>query len=187
MSNNKLNISILFKPLFKYSHSLTLFIISILFVIFFNSCSSIYSFTGTSISPDIKTVSIQYFNNYAPIIQPTLSQLLTESLKEKFLTQTKLTLVDKDGDLNFKGTITGYSTSPVAIQANEKAALNRLSITISVKFTNNKDDKQNFETTFTRFEDYQSNSNLSAIEETLDKQIVDALVDDIFNKSVINW
>ena len=185
MINNKLNISNFFKNLFRYYHSLTI-IIFIVIAIFFNSCS-IYSFTGTSISPDIKTVSIQYFNNYAPIIQPTLSQLLTESLKEKFLTQTKLTLVDKDGDLNFKGSITGYSTSPVAIQANEKAALNRLSVTISVKFTNNKDDKQNFETTFTRFEDYQSNSNFSAIEETLDKQIIDALVDDIFNKSVINW
>ena len=167
----------------------SIFIFSIFifqFSFLFYGCG-VYSFSGASISPEIKTVSIQYFNNYAPIIQPTLSNILTESLKDKFLSQTKLTLVKQNADLNFKGSITGYSTSPVAIQANETAALNRLSITINVKFTNSKDEKQNFETVFTRYEDYPSDKSLSEVEPTLNKQIVDALIEDIFNKSVINW
>ncbi|MDP4265966.1 MAG: LptE family protein [Bacteroidota bacterium] len=156
------------------------------FVLLFSGCG-LYSFTGTSISPEVKTVSVQYFNNYAPIVQPTLSQLLTETLKERFQNQTRLTLVERGGDLNFKGTITGYSTSPAAIQSNETAALNQLTITITVKFTNSIDEKQNFEKTFTRFEQYSSKQNFSSVEASIDKQIVDALVDDIFNNSVINW
>jgi hypothetical protein len=76
---------------------------------------------------------------------------------------------------------------PLAIQANETAAKNRLSITVNVKFTNLKDEKQNFETGFTRYADFESSQNISSIEDQLIKEIDDQLVDDIFNKAVINW
>ena len=151
------------------------------------SCKMNYSFTGGSIDPKIKTISIKYFTNNAILIQPTLSQSFTEALKDKFSSQTKLNLVKNGGDLNIEGAITGYSTTPVAIQGNETAALNRLTITVSVKFTNNLDEKQNFEQSFSRFEDYPSSQNLSTVEETLIKDINEALVEDIFNKSVVNW
>ena len=150
-------------------------------------CKTKYSFTGASISPDIKTVSIQYFPNYAPLVQPTLSQVLTEKLKDRFVSQTNLSLINKNGDLSFEGSITGYSTQPMAIQGNDQAALNRLTITISVKFTNMKNEKQNFETSFLRYADYSSSKNLSDVENDLIKQISEQLVDDIFNKSVSNW
>lgn len=119
---------------------------------------------------------------------PTLSRKMTDALKDYFTSQTNLMLVDKNGDLNIEGSITGYSVLPTAIQGNETAAMNRISISITVKFTNKKDEKQNFENVnFTRYLDYQSSLSLSAVQEDLISQIVDQLVQDVFNKSVVNW
>jgi|AntAceMinimDraft_16_1070373.scaffolds.fasta_scaffold15137_2 hypothetical protein len=165
----------------------------ILYFIIFNSLifllqsCGIYSFTGASIPPEVKTISIQYFSNNAPLVQPTLSQSFTDALKDKFTNQTNLTLVNRAGDLNIQGSVTNYSVSPVAIQSSDMAALNRLTISVSVKFTNNIDEKQNFETIFSRYADYSSSESLSSVEESLIKQINDELVEDIFNKSVVNW
>ena len=147
----------------------------------------VYSFTGASISPDVKTITILFFQNRAQLIQPSLSQSFTEKLKEKFVSQTNLRLVDDSGDLQLEGYISSYSAQPTAIQGTETAALNRLSIAIYVKFTNQKDPKQNFETTFTRYSDYDSRKNLSEVELSLIEDVNKQLVDDIFNKSVSNW
>ena len=146
-----------------------------------------YNFNGASIPPEVKTVSIQYFSNYAPTVQPTLSQAFTEKMKDKFLSQTNLKLVDKSGDIEFEGSITGYAVTPTAIQSTDQAASNRLTITVKVKFTNNKDEKQNFESSFSRFADYSSQKNLVSVEGDLIQTINDQLVDDIFNKAVSNW
>lgn len=161
-------------------------IISFLGLIVMASCG-IYSFTGASIAPDVKTVSIIYFPNQAPLVQPTLSQVFTEALKDKFISQTSLTLVDNGGDLNFEGAITSYGTQPVAIQSGDVASQNRLTIAVRVKFTNEKDPKQDFDQTFSRYYDFDSSLSLPSIEADAIKQITEALVDDIFNKSVVNW
>lgn len=147
----------------------------------------VYSFTGASISPEVKTVSIDFFPAYAPLAPPIAGQLFTEDLKDIFLSQTNLVLVQTDGDLQFEGAITNYTTAPVAIQGNETAALTRVSITVKVKFTNQKEEGQDFETTFTRFEDFETTTDLSSVEEELLNSINDQLVQDIFNKSVTNW
>ena len=151
------------------------------------ACKVGYSFTGASLSPDVKTISVQNFPNYAPIVQPTLSRSFTERLKDKFVSQTSLTLVNKDGDLNFEGSVIGYATSSIGIQANEIAAQNRLTITLSVKFTNKKDEKQNFEQQFSKFANYNSSLTLSSVEADLIKQINEQLVDEIFIKAASNW
>ena len=154
------------------------------------SCFTVnYSFTGASISPEVKTVSIQDFNNLAPLIKPTLSQDITEALKDKFVSQTNLQLVNYTGDLNFEGQITGYNVKPIAIKGGENsvAALNRLTITIKIKFTNSQDPKQNFETKFTRYTDFPSSENFNTIQDELAAEITKQLIDDIFNKSVVNW
>lgn len=156
-------------------------------IIINSSCSVKYSFTGASISPKVKTVTIQYFPNQAPLVVPTLSRALTDALRDYFTSQTNLVLIDKGGDLNIEGAITGYAVQPIAIQGNETAAMNRLTVTVNVKFTNKTDEKQNFETTFSRYEDYQSTLNLSTVQDGLIKEINDKLVQDIFNKSVVNW
>jgi hypothetical protein len=147
----------------------------------------VYSFTGASISPDVKTVSVQYFQNRAPLVQPALSQQFTEKLKEKFITQTSLTVITSSGDLDFSGYIADYNTQPIAIQSSQTAAQNRLTISVFVKFTNKKDPLQDFETTFSQFADYDSRQNLAAVEVGLIKEINEKLTDDIFNKSVVNW
>lgn len=157
-------------------------------IVTFNLTScGIYSFTGASISPEVKTVSIDFFQSYAPLAPPTASQLFTEALKDIFLSQTNLVLVQSDGDLQFEGAITNYQANPMAIQGNETAALTRVTMTVKVKFTNQKDETQNFDTNFSRFEDFESSQDLSAVEEDILNSINDQLTQDIFNKSVTNW
>jgi hypothetical protein len=150
-------------------------------------CKVNYSFTGASISPDIKTVSIAYFPNYAPLAQPTLSQVFTESLKDYFLSQTSLKLTDKYGDIEFSGEIIDYKTEPMAVTQDETAAVNRLTITVKVKYRNSHDESQNFEKTFSKNETYDSSRNLNEVEPELIPQIVDQIVQDIFNASLGNW
>lgn len=152
-----------------------------------NACKVNYSMTGASISPDVKTIDIRYFQKTAALGPSNLSQTFTEKLKDKFLTGTSLSLTNSAGDLTLEGSITSYNVSPQAIQSNEVAAQNRLTISVNVKFTNLKDEKQNFETTFSRYADFQSNININTIEEQLITEINDQLADDIFNKAVINW
>ena len=112
-----------------------LFILFLPLVVTTGGCS--YSFTGASIAPEVKTFSVDYFPNFTQLGPPLLSQLFTEKLKDLFLAQTSLKLVERNGDLRFEGKITNYRTAPVAIQANDKAASNRLTITVLVKFINN--------------------------------------------------
>lgn len=153
-----------------------------------SACSIKYSFTGASIPPGTETVSIAEFPNMAPLVNPMLSNILTEALKDKFMTQTSLQLVQQNGHLQFEGTIVDYNTKPMAIQAGtDQAAQNRLTITIKVKFVNEKDPKANFDTQFSRYEDYSSDQNLQDVEDSLIEVIVEQLVDDIFNKAVVNW
>lgn len=149
-------------------------------------CKSGYSFTGGS-TGDAKTVSIKTFPNNAPLIQPTLGQSFTEALKDIFVTQTRLSLIQDNGDMQFEGAITGYGVSPVAIQGNQTAGLNRLTITVNVKFTNKTDETKDFEQSFTRFADWQASLPLTSVEQSLISDINKQLVQDVFNKAVINW
>ena len=158
----------------------------LLSLLFIQGCR-MYSFTGASISPDIKTVSIAFFPNRAALVQPSLSQVFTEKLKDKFVSQTNLALVNANGDLQFEGFISDYQSQPTSIQGNEQAALNRLTIAVHVTFRNTKEEKNNFDNAFSRFSDYDSKKNLSSIEPELINEICNQLVDDIFNKAVINW
>ena len=148
-----------------------------------------YSLSGASIHPDAKTVSIQYIQNNAPLVNPQLSQELTEALKDKFVSQTNLSLINREGDLEFSGEVINYQTKPMAIQENDIAALNRLTITIRIKFVNKKDpdSKYDFDKTFSRYDDYQSDKDLSQVEGDLIVKIIEELVEDIFNESVVNW
>lgn len=169
-----------------------LFLACLCLSVFSNACKVNYSFTGASISPDVKTISIQYFQNFAPLAKPSVGQLFTESLKDVYLSQTNLKLINKGGDLQIEGSITNYVTTPVAIQGTSAnginaAASNRLTMTVNVKFVNLKDERQNFENTFSRFADFPSTSSLAAEEDRLINEINTQLVQDIFNRTVANW
>lgn len=151
------------------------------------SACKIYSLSGASISPDTKTVSVAYIENNAALVNPTLSQTLTESLKDRIVSQTGLQLIRTTADLDFEGTIVDYSIKPLAIQGNEFAAQNRLTISVKIRFSNNKDESKNFEQVFTRYADYPGTQTLSTVEADLIKTINTQLIDDIFNKAFVNW
>jgi hypothetical protein len=162
-------------------------IISIVLASILNSSCGIYSFTGASIPPDAKTVSVAYFTTTATNSPSSLNQTITEDLKDLFLSQTSLNLIELEGDLSFIGKITKYQLNPMAIQANETAGQNRLTIAIKVKYNNSFDDKQNFESTFSRYRDFNSSENLTDIETILIEEITKELLEDVFNKAFVNW
>ncbi len=152
----------------------------------FSGCG-IYTFSGASIPAEAKTVSVQYFPNNAQLVNPLLSDALTNALNDMFVNQTILQSVAQNGDLALEGEITGYSTAPIAITGNQTAAMNRLTVTVNVRFTNKYDESKDFEQRFSQYQDYPSGQDLSAVQDVLVEQIVEDLCQDIFNKAVVNW
>ena len=152
-----------------------------------HSCG-IYSFTGTSIQPDVKTVTIPYFEYKALKVNPSLSNQITEALQEKFIRLTRLELVDEEGDLEVIGSVTGYDVRATAITASEQAAQNRLTVTVKVSFVNRKYPEENFDDkSFSAYADFDAMQTLDAVESSLCEEIVEQLCEDIFNATVANW
>lgn len=120
-------------------------------------------------------------------MQPTVSQVFSEELTNYFLSQSNLRLVDMGGDVEISGEITDYSVAPSAIQGDDKAALNRLSIQVQIRLINHKDEKMSFTQSFTRFKDFDANKNLMQVEPELILSISKELVEDIYNKAFVNW
>ena len=151
------------------------------------SCG-IYSFTGTSIQPYVKTITINYFEYKALKVNPSLSNQITEKLQEKFIRLTRLELVDEEGDLEIIGTVVGYDVRATAITATEQAAQNRLTVSVKVSFTNRKYPEESFpEKSFSAYADFDATQTLDAVEATLCEEIVEKLCEDIFNGTVANW
>lgn len=151
------------------------------------SCG-IYSFTGTSIQPDIKTITINYFEYTAMKVNPSLSNQLTEALQEKFLKLTRLELVDMDGDLEIVGSVSGYDVKASAVTANEQAATSRLTVTVKVSFTNRKYPEDDFpDKSFSAYADFDAMQSLDVVEASLCEEIVEQICEDIFNATVARW
>jgi hypothetical protein len=152
----------------------------------FDGCG-IYSFSGTSIQPDVKTICIEPVVNRATKVNPLLANQLTEELNDKFRKLTKLEQVSEDGDLNLLVTVESYDVRATAVTAEEVAAMNRLTITCKVIFTNVLHEEDNLEQSFAAYEDYDSNNSLDMVENVLCETIVKKLADDIFNATVAQW
>ena len=123
----------------------------------------IYSFSGASIPAEAKTVSVQYFPNHAQLVNPMLSNNFTNALRDAMTNQTTLDMVESGGDIAFEGEITDYKTTPVAITSGQTAAMNRLTVTVQVRFSNRIDDTKDFEQSFSRYEDYPSDQDLNSV------------------------
>ena len=151
------------------------------------SCG-IYSFTGTSIQPEVKSITINYFEYTAPKVNPSLSNMMTEGLQDKFTRLTKLEQVDMDGDLEIVGAITGYDVKATAISAKEQATQNRLTVSVKVTFLNRKFPEDDFEDKgFSAYADFDASQSLDAVEASLCEEIVEKICDDIFNATVAKW
>ena len=151
------------------------------------SCKVTYSFSGVNISPEVTTYTVNYFPNRAAIVQAQLSQVFTDALLDKIQAGTSLEMTSSGGDVEFSGEITGYATRPTAITGDETAAMNRLTITVKVKYTNYLEPELDFDTSFSRYQDYSSSLNLSDVEGELVILIVDIMMEDIFNKAFVSW
>ncbi|HCY73474.1 MAG TPA: hypothetical protein DHU75_05075 [Rikenellaceae bacterium] len=151
------------------------------------SCG-IYSFSGTSIQSDVRTITINYFDYKALKVNPTLSNDLTEALRNQFKKMTNLEQVDMDGDLEITGEITNYDVKATAITAGDVASQNRLTVSVKVSFVNSKHPEDDFTNkSFSAYSDFDATNSLDAVESTLVSEIIEKLVDDIFNASVAQW
>lgn len=167
----------------------------LLFLLFFvaagillPSCKVTYSFSGVNISPEVQTYSVEYFPNRAPVVQAQLSQVFTDALLDKIQGSTSLDLnSDSGGDVHFSGEITKYQTRPTAITGDETAARNRLTIAVRVKYTNLVEPELDYDSNFSRYEDYDASQNLADVENELIELIVENLIEDIFNKAFVSW
>ncbi len=159
----------------------------IVFALVASACTVSYSFTGASIPENIATFTVEEFPNFAPIVNPPLSSQFSEALRERFLKQTRLSQVESGGDFNFSGEISEYNVKPAAIESNETAALNRFTIAVKVRFENRQDSRQDFEKTFSSYQDFDATKDFSSVENSLMAEIVDNLVDQIFNATAANW
>ena len=166
---------------------ITAIFVCIAFACMVSSCG-IYSFTGTSIQPDVQTVNIAYFEYTALKVNPSLQNNMTEALRDKFRKMTKLEQVDVDGDLQIYGTITGYDVRAASISANEQAAQSRLTVTVKLDFVNVKYPEDDFDgKSFSAYADFDSMQSLDAVEAGLCEEIIEKLCEDMFNATVANW
>jgi hypothetical protein len=149
--------------------------------------SGCYTFKGYSISDELETFYVSNFKVNAPLAPPTISQTFQEALKLKVLRESQLKFADRDPDIIFDGSISGYDIRAVSPEPGERTALNRLEIRISVEFTDNSNEENNWKNQFSFFQDFPSTQNLLEVQDELIEEIFDQLLEDIFNKAFTNW
>ena len=165
-------------------------LITALSLLFTTSCGYkvTYNLSGGSIPPEAHTFSVAYFPNNAPMVAPTLSNALTEGLRDKFSRQTRLQQVEEGGDFAFEGEITNYTSTTASVSSGDYALMNRLTITVKVNFQNAVDQTTSFNAkTFSSYADYDASQLLVDVQDQLIEEIVEALVNDIYMAAAGNW
>lgn len=158
-------------------------------VLLLAGCTIKYSFNGANIPVEAKTFSVAYFPNNAQMVAPILSQTLTDALIERMERQTRLSQSSDAGaaDLMFEGEITGYDSRPSSVSGDEYTTMNRLTISVRVRYTSVYEPEYNYSKMFSAYSDYDTSTPLQSAEGTLIPEIVDELVTQIFNAAVANW
>lgn len=152
------------------------------------ACSISYKFNGASIDyTKVKTITIRDFTNQAPYVNPTLAPQFTEDLKDIYIRQTRLQLVPSNGDLELEGEITGYYFAPMAVKEDAIASQTRLTITVRVRYSNRVNPDEDFEQSFSAYREFDSNLMPQQVEGTLCEEIIEEIVDQIYNATVANW
>lgn len=147
-----------------------------------------YSFTGASIPPGTKTFQVNYFQNNAPLIEPGLERDFTLALQDIILNQTSLDLVKSGADLTYEGEIIEYRISPTTATADNKAAQNRLTITVNVRFFDKNEEEGDLERRFSFFYDYAGNAQLiGSQKDTAIGEIFERITQDVFNATLAKW
>ena len=151
-----------------------------------SSCG-FYTFSGASISAEIKNIKIGYFINEAENFKVNLDRDITQKLTDFIIEQTDLSVNNNNYEIEINGKIISYDISPISISSNDFANQNRLSISVNIDFKNYINEKENYNQKFTRYVDYKSDQNIEEIESELNDQIIEEICIDIFNKTFVNW
>jgi len=159
----------------------------ILLIFLITGCTIRITFKGSSVPDDVKTASVQYFENRAPLINPNLSHTFTEAMKDRITSESRLIINNNLGDVDFSGEITNYDLRPMAIQADALSSETRLTVSVKVRYQNFKNPQTNWESSFSAYQDFKSDRNITDIEDELVKQIVEQLTENIFNKAFSDW
>jgi len=159
----------------------------LLFSTLIYACKVNYSFSGINISKDIKTYQVDYFPNNAALVVPGLNEDFRNMLIDKINRMTNLTQVSENADLIFEGEITDYSIQPVAQTAHQTAAQNRLTIKIKIDYTNNKNDEESFNKTYSWYQDYPASASQNEMETEANEEILEKILEDIFNDTLAKW
>ena len=148
-------------------------------------CKVSYSFRGGEIPG--QTFSIESFTNTATLVNPNLAIVMQDELQERFTNESNLKYTNGVGEAHFKGEITKYAITPVQGTGNETVALNRLTISVKITYTNSENDEQDFDKIFTSFDDFESTQDFSSIEDELMETISEKLVALIYNETLMEW
>lgn len=158
-------------------------------ILLFKGCFSMkYDFKGgVSIRPEIKTFSVQYFDNRAKLVEPSFSQRFTDALREYIESNTNLRYVNGLGDIDFSGSIMTYETSPQSITTGEKAAMTRFTVGVKCNYMDTQKPEEDFEKTVSSFREFESTNSLSSVELELSEEIIDEIIEQIYNAAFVNW
>ena len=152
------------------------------------ACSISYKFNGASIDyTKVKTIMISDFTNQASYVNPTLAPEFTEELKDIYIRQTRLEQVTSNGDLALEGEVTGYDFTPMAVKEDALATQTRLTITVRVRYMNNTNPDEDFEQSFSAYREFDSNLMVQQVESSLCAEIIEEIVDQVYNATVANW
>ena len=168
--------------------NLVIFLMTGFILLICNSCTISYKFNGSSIDySKTKSISISDFPNTAELIYPPLSQEFTETLRDAYSKQTRLQLLKKGGDMHLEGEIVGYQLTPMAISADSYSSETKLTITIKVRFSNSKNPEDDYEKSYSAFQNFDSNRMLTDVQDELMKIMVAEIADNIYNDTVAKW
>lgn len=164
----------------------TLFFVALISLL--SSCTMSYRFNGASIDYDVtKTIMIADFPNQAPLVYPPLEQRFNEELKDLFTRNTRLQFVRQNADLEMEGEIVGYELTPLAVQEDSFASETRLTLTVRMRFRNNKVEGQDREERLSAYRNFPADRMLNDVQDQLIAELVKEIVDQIFNSTMSNW
>lgn len=159
-----------------------------LFVTAAPSCRINYTLNGAAIDYTVyRTIHVSDFPIRAALVYPPLQQTFENELLDYVTRNTRLQTVDSSSDLLLEGEITGYNLSPQAVTEDAYASKTRLTITVRVKYTDTKNDKNDVDQTFSAYRDFDSSEMLTDVQDELCQQISKELVELIFNATLGNW
>ncbi|HHW80956.1 MAG TPA: LptE family protein [Bacteroidales bacterium] len=164
----------------------TIFIVTLVLLV--SSCTMSYKFNGASIDYDLtKTMMISDFPNQAPLVYPPLEQRFNEELKDLFTRSTRLQFVNQNGDMEMEGEIVGYELTPLAVQEDSFASETRLTLTVRMRFRNNKAQGQDKEETIKAYRNFPADKMIDEVQDQLIAELVKEITDQIFNTTMSNW